>query len=579
MPDANNINSIKLPDEEFVRPIEDTTARVDIFNLDGKLMRYVVKYLGVYAATYSSGQYDPDTHLPVSMPIYLDEVINEDNEINLDDHAAVSFQVVFFDNALNYDDFADTVISFAEAPGQMYTNYPVYNQINGNRLKLKDVYEKTVDFVYIKNHHCFYMVGTPVSIEADEVNYDNTTSLLSSTNVQDAIDEVVGELNNKADSSSLATVATTGDYDDLTNKPTIPAAQVNSDWNAASGVAQILNKPSLSAVATSGDYDDLTNKPSLAAVATSGDYGDLDNTPDLSDLPYIENVTHADDFVNGTAYTHNDLVKYNDKMYRCTLPSGTYRSGPFDPTIWEEVTVGGLTEDIEQVTDDVNNLAAVARSGSYNDLSNTPSIPINTSDLVNDSGFLTSSDVAAVAMSGDYSDLNGTPTLATVATSGDYGDLLNTPDLSTKQDTLVSGSNIKTVNGESLLGSSDVVTPRPDNKTVYDTGSVSAASNTWVNCKSWTFPATGIWLVQASLTWDNNSSGYREAGINTSVAQPTAMNIMRMAPCSGQQTTANLTIMLTVTSTTQTYYLVERHNSSTSPLTVYPRISLLRLAP
>ena len=33
------------------------------------------------------------------------------------------------------------------------------------------------------------------------------------------------------------------DYDDLTNKPTIPAAQVNSDWNASSGVAQILNKP------------------------------------------------------------------------------------------------------------------------------------------------------------------------------------------------------------------------------------------------------------------------------------------------------------------------------------------------
>lgn len=29
----------------------------------------------------------------------------------------------------------------------------------------------------------------------------------------------------------------------IKNKPTIPAAQVNSDWNATSGVAQILNKP------------------------------------------------------------------------------------------------------------------------------------------------------------------------------------------------------------------------------------------------------------------------------------------------------------------------------------------------
>lgn len=44
---------------------------------------------------------------------------------------------------------------------------------------------------------------------------------------------------------TLATVATTGDYNDLSNLPTIPAAQVNSDWNAVSGVAQILNKPTI----------------------------------------------------------------------------------------------------------------------------------------------------------------------------------------------------------------------------------------------------------------------------------------------------------------------------------------------
>ena len=34
-----------------------------------------------------------------------------------------------------------------------------------------------------------------------------------------------------------------GDYNALTNKPTIPAAQVNSDWTATGGVAEILNKP------------------------------------------------------------------------------------------------------------------------------------------------------------------------------------------------------------------------------------------------------------------------------------------------------------------------------------------------
>ena len=53
----------------------------------------------------------------------------------------------------------------------------------------------------------------------------------------------------------LAAVATTGDYDDLINKPTIPAAQVNSDWNASSGVAEILNKPDLSVYATQSDLN------------------------------------------------------------------------------------------------------------------------------------------------------------------------------------------------------------------------------------------------------------------------------------------------------------------------------------
>ena len=62
---------------------------------------------------------------------------------------------------------------------------------------------------------------------------------------------------------NLATVATSGSYTDLSDKPTIPAAQVNSDWDASSGVSQILNKPNLATVATSGSYNDLSNKPHI----------------------------------------------------------------------------------------------------------------------------------------------------------------------------------------------------------------------------------------------------------------------------------------------------------------------------
>ena len=51
-------------------------------------------------------------------------------------------------------------------------------------------------------------------------------------------------------------------------------------------------------------------------------------------------------------------------------------------------------------------------------------------------------------------------TLATVATSGSYNDLQDKPtipDISGKQDTLVSGENIKTINGKSILGEGDIV--------------------------------------------------------------------------------------------------------------------------
>ena len=62
------------------------------------------------------------------------------------------------------------------------------------------------------------------------------------------------------------------------NKPTIPAAQVNSDWNSSSGVSEILNKPSLATVATSGSYNDLNNKPSIPAAQIQSDWEQSDNT-------------------------------------------------------------------------------------------------------------------------------------------------------------------------------------------------------------------------------------------------------------------------------------------------------------
>lgn len=43
-------------------------------------------------------------------------------------------------------------------------------------------------------------------------------------------------------------------------------AQLNADWNASSGVTQIANKPSLAAVALSGQYSDLSGAPTVQSI-------------------------------------------------------------------------------------------------------------------------------------------------------------------------------------------------------------------------------------------------------------------------------------------------------------------------
>ena len=69
----------------------------------------------------------------------------------------------------------------------------------------------------------------------------------------------------------------------ILNKPTIPAAQVNSDWNASSGVAQILNKPTIPAAQVNSDWNAssgvaaILNKPAIINVA----FAELEITTDL----------------------------------------------------------------------------------------------------------------------------------------------------------------------------------------------------------------------------------------------------------------------------------------------------------
>jgi hypothetical protein len=113
-----------------------------------------------------------------------------------------------------------------------------------------------------------------------------------------AASKIIGDISGTAGSvawanitgkPSFATVASTGSYADLSNKPVL----------FSGSYSDLTNKPSFATVATSGSYgdlsnkpvlfsgsySDLTNKPSFATVATSGSYSDLSNKPTIPTVP------------------------------------------------------------------------------------------------------------------------------------------------------------------------------------------------------------------------------------------------------------------------------------------------------
>ena len=311
------------------------------------------------------------------------------------------------------------------------------------------------------------------------------------------------DISGKANVADLSTVATSGSYNDLTNKPTIPTTVAEledadsylqdsdlSDWAKAEekpvyDYSEIANTPAIPSktsdltndagfLTAHQDISGKANTADLSEVATSGDYNDLENKPTIP--------TKTSELTNDAGFltAHQDISgKANTADLSDVATSGDYNDLTNKPTIPTTVAQLDDYESYAQFSD----LSDVATTGDYNDLENKPTIPTKTSELTNDAGFLTAhqdisgkanmADLSDVAISGDYNDLTNTPTIPTktseltndagfltahqdisgkantadlsdVATSGDYNDLTNKPTIPTKTSELTNDAGFLT---------------------------------------------------------------------------------------------------------------------------------------
>jgi hypothetical protein len=152
-------------------------------------------------------------------------------------------------------------------------DYDPTNQLRFN-LTLGTIQFVTVPYAFAAGS--VYKIDLSNATNGDVLKYNSTSG-----NFEPSVSNLDWiYINNKP---SFSAVATSGNYNDLSNKPFV----FDGTWNS------LTDKPSLSVVATSGNYNDLlnkpfvfdgtwnslTDKPSLSIVATSGSYNDLINKP------------------------------------------------------------------------------------------------------------------------------------------------------------------------------------------------------------------------------------------------------------------------------------------------------------
>lgn len=146
------------------------------------------------------------------------------------------------------------------------------------------------------------ITATDISITLDKRNL-----------VTNAVENI--ELNLPASTTALAGLMLPSDKTKLNGIAAGAEVNVNADWNATEGDAFILNKPTLATVATSGSYNDLTEKPTIPTVDVNKEYVDtqLATKSDLPDYTVFDIVMRISSSSN-QSISQEDYNKLLEKL-------------------------------------------------------------------------------------------------------------------------------------------------------------------------------------------------------------------------------------------------------------------------
>lgn len=231
--------------------------------------------------------------------------------------------------------------------------------------------------------------------------------------------------------------------------PTVQAGETgtadNYIYSAGSG-----NKNVISQIETNSDVDDTLKNPNYVPIKVTGWNG--------------QGVTGASTRILGATSERAGVMSAADKTkldgIDMTTKQDKLTSGENIKTINGDSILGSGNLVIQSGTsnwDDIQGkpqFARVATSGDYNDLINKPTIP----DV---SGLATKEEIADMETKSNaaatYATKQEIPSLAGYLTETAASETYATKqDMAGKQDTLVSGTNIKTINGNSILGEGNI---------------------------------------------------------------------------------------------------------------------------